>query len=412
MASHKKAVVIGAGIVGILTARELLEAGWHVTLVDAGHYFNGSSARSATGLRSQFVQPWNIVAMQYARDWYIQFAERHSVSPAFHPRGYLFLYTDMEAWTRAKMRVESEQALDYHTTKLLHGSENVQAQFPYVHAAELLGATWGPSDGFLEPDHVASTVLADLRKRFGAKFVEHYNSRVIDIYHNHGIDGVRLFGRSDPLTADLYINCTNAWHNQFRKLIYGDELREWPVMLQTLRRYLWFFTVPVGFDASKLPMIVLPNGTYLRPELSGKQLIMGHAHHVQPENGPPTAESQDQVHPEQSDLLLEHWAHAAQYLPWLENVGHSGLVTSGFYGEIGDHNPYLGYDPEFRNLLHVTGGCGRGLMMAPFMAHVGRQLASMGMNCDELRLDGRAVDLRPFRPGRIYRPEWVEGAVI
>ena len=49
MGRDRRAVIIGAGITGTLTARALARAGWSVTIVEAAHVGAGSSSRTAAG---------------------------------------------------------------------------------------------------------------------------------------------------------------------------------------------------------------------------------------------------------------------------------------------------------------------------------------------------------------------------
>ena len=45
----RRAVIIGGGITGALTARDLAEAGWQVVMLEGAHIGAGSSSRTAAG---------------------------------------------------------------------------------------------------------------------------------------------------------------------------------------------------------------------------------------------------------------------------------------------------------------------------------------------------------------------------
>ena len=57
MNNIKSAVIIGAGITGVLTAWRLAEEGHTVTLLEAQHLGAGSSSRTAAGIRHKASSP-------------------------------------------------------------------------------------------------------------------------------------------------------------------------------------------------------------------------------------------------------------------------------------------------------------------------------------------------------------------
>ena len=71
----RSAVCIGGGITGVLAARELLLAGWKVTVLEGRHVGAGSSSRTAAGIRQQFSTPETVRGMRYAVAFYRSFAE-------------------------------------------------------------------------------------------------------------------------------------------------------------------------------------------------------------------------------------------------------------------------------------------------------------------------------------------------
>ena len=106
----RKAVIIGAGISGILTGLLLMRHGWKVTFIEARHIGAGSSSRTAAGIRQQFSTPQTVLGMRYSVDFYNKFNKTigGSVSPIVQ-NGYLFLLDKKieEAKARAKMQQEA-----------------------------------------------------------------------------------------------------------------------------------------------------------------------------------------------------------------------------------------------------------------------------------------------------------------
>src|SRR6266571_6997783 len=93
--SAEHVVVIGGGATGALIAVRLAEHGFRVTVVEKAQVGNGSSSRSAAGIRAQFSIEETVVGMQYSEWWYTQFhqilqtpPERRQ--PVIQQNGYLF----------------------------------------------------------------------------------------------------------------------------------------------------------------------------------------------------------------------------------------------------------------------------------------------------------------------------------
>src|SRR5256712_13103990 len=100
--SAEHVVIIGGGATSALIAVRLAERGLRVTVLEKAHVGNGSSSRSAAGIRAQFSTEETGVGMQYSQWWYTHF---HDVlqsppdvreQPAIHQTGYLFLYESPE----------------------------------------------------------------------------------------------------------------------------------------------------------------------------------------------------------------------------------------------------------------------------------------------------------------------------
>src|SRR5213080_146352 len=106
-------VLIGGGSTNALIAVRLAERGFRVTIVEKAKIGNGSSSRSAAGIRAQFSVEETVIGMQYSKWWYKQFHEILATPPASRQRvikqnGYLFLYEGPEkaapAWKPTRRR--------------------------------------------------------------------------------------------------------------------------------------------------------------------------------------------------------------------------------------------------------------------------------------------------------------------
>src|SRR5260370_38808450 len=111
-------VLIGGGSTNALTAVRLAERGFRVTILEKAKIGNGSSSRSAAGIRAQFSVEETVIGMQYSEWWYTQFHEALRTppdrsQPVIQQNGYIFLNENTEhaepAW-KPSIRSASDQA--------------------------------------------------------------------------------------------------------------------------------------------------------------------------------------------------------------------------------------------------------------------------------------------------------------
>src|SRR5437667_12292807 len=107
--SAEHVVVIGGGATSALIAVRLAECGFRVTVLEKAQVGNGSSSRSAAGIRAQFSTEETVVGMQYSEWWYSHFHDLlHSPTdirqqPVMLQNGYLFLYEIRNAIPACKL---------------------------------------------------------------------------------------------------------------------------------------------------------------------------------------------------------------------------------------------------------------------------------------------------------------------
>lgn len=397
--ADRHAVIIGAGITGILTARELLLDGWEVTVLEASHVGAGSSSRTAAGIRQQFSTRGTVLGMRYCVGFYQRFAQEvlGGTSPIVQ-NGYLFLHDDEARWAEAKAlaAMQREAGLE---VDLLEGDE-LHRRFEWVAPEGLVGGSYCPTDGFLLPHLVYNDGSRRIRELGGAI---RQRTPVID----YTADGDRIREVLTPkgaFGADLFIDATNAWTRRLAGVLDAEMLQVDP-----LKRYLWFLQRGGDMSAdtlSSLPLVISPQGGYCRPE-NRDSMMMGKKHDTPPQLDF-TYEDQDEVeahyaHDGGVDAQpYELWAEMAACIPALEDFDGLTATTGGFYGTTPDHNPFLGFDRKRPNLMRLVGFSGHGAMMGPFTAAVARALATAGTEVDHIELDGQRIDLAAFRIGRSY----------
>lgn len=413
----KNVVVIGGGAAGTLIAFELQRAGHQVTLLEARNWGNGSSSRSAACIRAQFDTPSTVRGMvfctRYFEGWNSFVKNERSPSPLTQ-NGYLFLKdwnTDMEAVRRT---VEVQRASGLSEVEILDPKE-LDARFPYLEITGIQGATWCPTDGFLDPALVYNDAVGAARL-LGATTVQ--NAQVVSaVLQGDQVVAVKTADGRE-FAGDLFVNACGVWAPEV-----SDHFQGWPLDIKARRRYLYFLQ---GFnggggdfmtteDFIRLPMVITPRGCYCRPEgACGGKLMMGWLQPARPIR--PSFEKQDEIEHGFSHVGERSYGHAlrkeiATYLPDAEKMGKVVASTTGYYEDTPDHNPLIGYDPWVPNLIHAAGFSGHGLMHAPFTATTVAHLAAAGHNLAtiDLPLVG-TVDVKTFHVDRVFKSG--EGMVI
>lgn len=398
--ADRSVVVVGGGVTGVLTARELCLAGWDVTLLEGEHIGSGSSSRTAAGIRQQFSTEGTVRGMRYAVDFYRRFQEEtEGNAPCIVQNGYLFLHDDEARWERAREVVALQQRAGLAEVEALSAAE-LTARFGWVDGDAIVGGTWCPTDGFLLPHVVYNDgarrvreLGGTIRQRAPVTGAQVEGDRIVAVETPKG-----------PVSADLFVDCTNAWTARTGRILGAE-----PLPVAPLKRYLWFLGRDGAMTAETLaglPLTICPDGTYVKPE-SGELLQMGRKHDTPPEPDF-TYDDQDTIEPAYAHtgdleaLPFELWARVAEVLPAVGEFAGIQYTTAGFYGTTPDHNPFLGFDPRRRNLIRLVGFSGHGAMMAPFTARIGAALAEAGRDVETLDLEGASIELGGFRIGRAF----------
>jgi len=400
MARERRAIIIGAGITGTLSARELARAGWDVTILEAAHVGAGSSSRTAAGIRQQWSTADTVRGMRYAVRVYNDWKERTGADAIpLRANGYLFLAGDDPSWLAAQARVAMQKGVGLSDVEALAANELV-ARFPWIDGDSVKGGTFCPSDGFLLPSMIYQDGIADA-KAHGARLVS--GAPVTGAT----VQGGRITALHTPkgdFSGDVYLDCTNAWSKALARNIGAEEL---PV--DPLKRYLWFVKRDGPMTAQTLasmPLTITPSGVYCRPE-NEDTLLMGHAHPTHSEDGF-TYEDQDVIEPDFAHTggleaaPFESWALLAENIPAVGEFAGIAATTSGYYGTTPDHNPFFGYDRSLSNFVRLVGFSGHGAMFGPFSARVALALCEAGHDVDVVDIEGDIVAMESFSIGRNY----------
>lgn len=397
-------VIAGGGIIGSAVAYCLAERGLpDIRVVDldlAGIY--ASSELNAGGVRATWWQPVNIETCRQSLDFFRTRREAFG----FRERGYLWLYDDPDhfAIAREKRRLQNEHGLG---VELLTPGE-VAARFALLdaHLEELVGATWSPRDGLINPNAVRAFYRSEA-EALGVRFLNrHYvdgvvTARVpgetgtrrvqaIDVIEVEGVDAADESGvlreiltthrvdrdrrrRETRIECEVLINCLGAWSTVFSgKLGIRD-------VTEAVRRQICL----VGFDRTALPdrvdfdslgMIVDASDLYFHPE--GGHLLAGYSI---PEEAP----GFDFTYDGSEFFETFIWPRLAHRASAFERCGHV-RGWSGLYAVTPDCSGIAGPVPGIANLYEAHSFTGRGVMQSYGVARAlaERILDGMSTSCD------------------------------
>ncbi len=430
-------VIIGGGATSALIAVRLAERGFRVTVLEKAQLGNGSSSRSAAGIRAQFSTEETVVGMQYSQWWYSHFHDLLCSpidvrqQPVLRQNGYLFLYEAPAAipawqprrqhevaqlWQQAQIAVTMQQRLGLPVEVLT--PQSVQQRWPFLNSERVIGATWCPSDGFLLP-HMIYGEGFRRAKELGVH-VQTQTEVVGAVLQANRIQA--LLTNRGAIEADWFINATNIWAARLSPRIGGMAL---PVSPR--KRYLYFLKPSqLVMDATmwqQMPMTIYGvgshRGAHSRPEHD--LLLLAWAHETEPEPLFSDAD-QDRIDPPfRHDNGIDNYGCAIleqveQFSPLLANAGGLVATSSGFYGTTPDANPLLGLDTYQQNLVHAVGFSGHGLMHAPITALLIEAILTgnveHGHVCLPPPFDSTPINLSTFAPGRSFENSHRETLVL
>jgi len=366
-------LIIGAGIAGVSLATQLRARGASVAVAEATQVCGGSSALNAGGVRQQFSQPLNITLARRTVEYLDELTQR-GVELSHRQVGYLFIVSEERAVPALQAAVEVQNDLDVPTRWL--SVDEIIEMVPGVRPEGLVGGTFCPTDGYLDPNTLVTAIAADAR-RAGAVIAS--NTAVTGIDHSgERITRVRL-STGSTISAGTVVNCAGAWSNGIANL-YGATLPITP-----WRAQLFIIEGATGVPNDSPYVIDFHNGkTFYHPE-AGTSLLAG-------TDADDACEASWHVPFDRtkSEPVVERLI--SRFTSFEE--ASVGRGWSGMLEITADENPISDWT-HFDNLYTMAGFSGHGLPIAPSLAAEA-----------SIVLTGAAatLDLSPYRADRLDQP--------
>lgn len=353
-------VIIGAGIIGASIAYHLAARGATdvVILEQAETEVSGSSARSAAGVRHQFSSEVNVRLSLYSIERLRRFTEEIGGHAELHQVGYLFLIDDETTWQAYQQSAAMQRRLGARVELL---SPEEAARFvPGMNRDGIIGATYGPDDGYCDPHGVAIGYLSRARE-LGVRL---HRSTAVTGFRVEGGRIAAVETSAGPLSCETVINAAGSWAGEVAALAGLD------VPVKPYRRNI-YLTEPFPAIQGEIPLTVdVGSGFYMRKE--HENVLFGMSNPDEP--------------PSHSTMVDWDWLDTVleaglRRFPILERAGLAEkLCWAGSYEITPDHMPILGRHPQIANYADASGFSGHGVMHAP----------ATGLLIAEEVLDGRA----------------------
>jgi sarcosine oxidase subunit beta len=370
--------IIGGGIVGSSIAWHLADAGCTnvVVLEREAHQGKGSTGKSMGGVRAQFSSEPNIRMSLYSIAFYASFEERFGEPSGYRPQGYLFLATDQAKLDYLTRNVELQHACGRQDVRLM-STQEVRDLYPQLILDDVLGASFGASDGFVDP-HLSMTGFATAAKERGVKFLT--NAEVTSLSRTG--NSFAIHTAREHITAKTVVNAAGAWAASIGRMLDID------LPVSPLRRML-VPTEPFDQFPHSAPMIIdMATGFHFRPEGRGFLLAW---------NDPDeTPGYKLDFAPDFVEKILDR---AAARVPIFENVAvNPKRAWAGLYEMTPDHHPVFGESEDVPGFYFANGFSGHGVMHAP---STGKITADLILKGDTDLIDWRLFSHTRFAEDRL-----------
>jgi sarcosine oxidase subunit beta len=391
-------VIIGSGIVGSSVAYHLAEAGCTNVLVieREAHQGKGSTGKSMGGVRAQFSTAVNIQMARYSIDFFAHFDEVMGHPADYRAHGYLFCATTERHLDYLKENRARQIALGVTDVEFV-SPKDIAKFVPQLRLDDVLGGTFRPTDGFVDPHSVMMGFMLKARERGARLWLDTEVSGIETEPDLTGTAGVPL-ADSDNGTAERRISSVMTTRGRVSTRIVVNAAGPWAAQVaqmagvalpvEPLRRQL-VPTEPFAGLPQRFPMIIdMSTGFHFRRE--GKGILLAW-------NDPQeTPGFKTEFDPAFVEKVL---TRAADRVPALIDAEvNPQRAWAGLYEMTPDHHAIIGPAPTVAGLYFVNGFSGHGVMHSPASGRVAADLILRGHS--DL-IDVSQLSIERFAQGRL-----------
>jgi len=370
-------VIIGGGVVGASVASHLTERGARDVVIfeREGRQGLGSTGKATGGVRSQFETEINIRLSKYS----IDFFRDQSGFVGYQRRGYLFFTCRPDAVDYLKRNVESQRRNGVDDVDFLT-ADDVGKMVPDMRCDDVVGGSFGGSDGFIDPVAVMELFSARATEH-GGRIDTGVDVRAIAV-ENGAVRGVETSG--GLVECEKVVLCAGAWSRSLAATA-GVDLPVEPMR----RQIVWARSkgpLPIG-----LPMVIdLDTGFHFRPAKNSETDVLFAF---------PDTEEMSSFCCDFDDAFIEKVYERARYrAPFLAaTVPVLEKCRAGLYENTPDHHAILGRC-GVEGLYLACGFSGHGVMHSPA---TGRALSEIILDGEAKFLDVSCLSIDRFAKGEL-----------
>jgi sarcosine oxidase, subunit beta len=383
-------VIIGSGIVGSSVAYHLAQQGCTNVLVieREAHQGKGSTGKSMGGVRAQFSTPVNIQMSRYSIDFFSTFDEIVGHPADYRAHGYLFCATNERHLDYLKANRERQIALGVDNVELV-AAEDILKFVPQLRVDDIIGGTFCPTDGFVDPHSVMMGFMLKARERGVRLWLDTEVTGIeVDTLECGGpapliprrISGVNT--TRGFVSTHTVVNAAGPWAAIVAHMA-GAEL---PV--EPLRRQL-VPTEPFAELPQRFPMVIdMSTGFHFRRE--GKGILLAWN---DPDETPGFKTEFD------TSFVEKILTRAADRVPCLVDAEvNPRRAWAGLYEMTPDHHAVIGPSPNVAGLFFANGFSGHGVMHSPASGRITADLILQGHS--DL-IDASQLSVERFAQGRL-----------
>ena len=379
-------VIIGGGVIGSAVAYFLAadpQFNGSVTVLEKDPtYAACSTGLSVGGVRQQFSIAENILISRFSLNFLDQAEQLLAVEDqtpqlSFVRGGYLFLATPAgRGILEANYRLQTDLNVD---VSLLE-PEALRQLFPWLEVTDLAAGALGKNEGWLDPYSLLRAFAAKAR----SLGVIYKTAEVIGLQRSGPkVTAVELADGQVISCGDV-VNAAGPRAWQIAEMV-GLELPVRP-------RKRMVYTIACPEKISGLPLLINPNGVYVRPE--GPNYLCGVS--------PPADQDPDclDLNPDESLFFERIWPTLAHRIPAFERLKLLSSWAGHYAYNIEDQNAVLGPHPEIDNFYFANGFSGHGLQQSPA---VGKALSELIIDGKYQSLDLSGFCFERFASGRLLK---------